>query len=65
MTPADRRNAIQEAVGTNPDDFGADDLKAIANGGIMDPARIYLPAGKLTPAQADARSRAQVEVPKE
>lgn len=64
MTPADRRKAVKKFIGTEPDDFGPDDLNAIANGGIMDPARIYLPAGKLTSAQAAARARSQVEVPK-
>ena len=46
MTPEDRRRAIA-ALG----DLSPDDLRAIANGPIMDPNRIYLPAGRISEAE--------------
>ena len=46
MTPEDRRRAIA-ALG----DLSPDDLRAIANGPIMDPGRIYLPTGRISEAE--------------
>lgn len=51
VTPTERRKAVQEHVGKDPSDFTAHGLLRIANGGIMDPSRVYLPAGKLPEAE--------------
>lgn len=59
MTPEERRRAIAEHVGTKAEDFTAADLQAIADGPIMDPSSIYLPAGRLTKAEYEARVREQ------
>lgn len=59
MTPEDRRRAVAEHVGTKADDFTAADLQAIADGPIMDPNAIYLPAGRLSKAEYEARVRQQ------
>jgi hypothetical protein len=48
----ERRQAVAAMGPLTPED-----LKAIANGGIMDVARIYLPAGKLSEAEYRARER--------
>jgi hypothetical protein len=40
--------------------LGARDLHAIANGPIMDPSEIYLPAGKLSMAETRAREAANI-----
>lgn len=37
------------------DGLGSRDLHAIANGPIMDPLRLYLPAGKVSEAEYQAR----------
>lgn len=60
MTPAERRRMVHKHIGREADDFSVDDLNNIANGGIMDPIRIYCPAGKLSIAEAEARSRSQI-----
>lgn len=41
-------------------DIGSRDLHAIANGPIMDPSALYLPAGKISLAEAKAREAAQI-----
>lgn len=40
--------------------LGARNLHALANGPIMDPSQIYLPAGKLSMAETIARERQQI-----
>lgn len=56
LSPAEqRRSAVKEHVGTSANDFTKADLQAIADGGLMDANRIYLPAGRLS--EADARAR--------
>ena len=54
----DRREAVRRWV--DQTDGGAwtpAALQEIADGPIIDPLRIYLPAGRLTKAQAEARDR--------
>jgi hypothetical protein len=55
------RRSIQRHVGTDPDDYSADDLSAIANGPLCDALRAFCPAGRLTTAQMLAREAAQWE----
>jgi len=43
--------------------LGARDLHALANGPIMDPTQIFLPAGKLSMAETRAREAANLEQP--
>lgn len=50
-----RRAIVRHDYGANPDKFTPDVLKRIANGPIMDSNALYLPAGKLSKADADAR----------
>lgn len=45
----------------DPDKFTPEVLKQIANGPIMDSSALYLPAGKLSKAEADARQKAMIE----
>ena len=52
-TPQQRRADV-EALGG---DLTPSDLQRIADGAIMDPARIYLPEGKLSEAEYRARQR--------
>jgi hypothetical protein len=52
LSPAQRRELV------DPDNL---DLKAIAAGPIMDAAQLYLPAGKISLADALARERAGVQ----
>jgi hypothetical protein len=52
LSPAQRRALV------DPDNL---DLKAIAAGPIMDAAQLYLPAGKISLADALARERAGVQ----
>lgn len=59
MTPEERRLAVAKHVGTRAEDFGAADLQAIADGPIMNPNAIYLPAGRLTQAEYEAKTREQ------
>lgn len=49
-TPEERRKLIAEL-----DKILPDDLKAITEMPIMDPGRLYLPAGKLSEAEFRAR----------
>lgn len=56
-----RRAIVRNDYGENPERFTPDVLKAIANGPIMDSNVLYLPAGKLTKAEADARERAMLD----
>ena len=49
-TPEERRKLIAEL-----DHILPEDLKAIAEMPIMDPGRLYLPAGKLSEAEFRAR----------
>ena len=42
------------------DGLGDRDLHAIANGPIMDPSALYLPAGKISLAEAKARVASQI-----
>lgn len=55
MSPAERRIAVARDIGTSADDFGPAELHLIANGPIMNPGAIYLPAGCLSPAETAAR----------
>lgn len=41
--------------------LGQRDLQALANGPIMDPSSLYLPAGKLSMAETRAREAANLE----
>lgn len=41
--------------------LGARDLHALANAPIMDPVRLFLPAGKLSMAETRARERAAIQ----
>jgi hypothetical protein len=43
--------------------LGDRDLHALANAPIMDPCRLYLPAGKLSMAETRAREAANLEQP--
>jgi hypothetical protein len=56
-----RRAMVRHDYGENPERFTPDVLKKIANGPIMDSSILYLPAGKLSKAEADARERAMIE----
>ncbi len=51
-TPEERRKLIAEL-----DKILPDDLKAITEMPIMDPGRVYLPAGKIFEAEYQARER--------
>lgn len=54
--------AAGDHVSVDPiEGLGARDLHAIAAGPIMDPARLYLPAGKLTKAESAAREASNWE----
>ncbi len=53
-----RRAIVRHDYGSDAGNFTPDVLKRIANGPIMDSNAIYLPAGKLSKAEADARERA-------
>lgn len=52
---AARRRVVAAAIGGDPKKLRRGDLQRIANGPIMDPNRLYLPAGKLTQAEYRAR----------
>jgi hypothetical protein len=54
MTPEQRRAFVASLV-ADDGSLSSHDLQAIADGGIMDPSRLYLPAGRLS--EADARAR--------
>lgn len=54
MTPDERRTLIK-SLQADGDGLSAADLQSITDGGIMDPNRIYLPAGKLSEAEYRAR----------
>lgn len=55
-----RRAIVRHDYGENPDKFTPEVLKRLANGPIMDSYAIYLPAGKLSKAEADARECAML-----
>ncbi len=55
MTPEERRKFVRDTIGTCADDFTPDDLRVLANAPLMDANRIYLEAGKLSPADFRAR----------
>lgn len=55
MSPEQRRQLIIRSIGNTADDFTPATLNALANGAILDPCRLYLPAGRLTPEEARAR----------
>jgi hypothetical protein len=52
MSEPERRRRIAERG-----DLSAQDLQAIAEMPIMDPGRLYLPAGKLSEAEYQAREQ--------
>lgn len=52
MTPEERRKAVDAHIFLK-----AADLAEIAAGPIVDPGRVYLPAGKLSEAEYQARER--------
>lgn len=57
----DKHYAPGEIVGVEPiQGLGARDLKAIANGPLMDANNIFLPAGRLTMAEYRARVAADL-----
>lgn len=56
-----RRAIVRHDYGADPEAFTPAVLKAIANGPIMDSNALYLPAGKLSKAEADARDRAMMD----
>lgn len=56
-----RRAIVRHDYGSDPDRFTPDVLKRIANGPIMDSNALYLPAGKLSKAEADAREMAMIQ----
>ncbi|SDA15066.1 hypothetical protein [Sphingomonas sp. NFR15] len=55
MTPEERRRQIAETIGTAAEDFTPAALHALANGAIMDPNRLFLPAGRFSPEETRAR----------
>lgn len=59
MRPDQRREHVQRTYG---DKLSPGDLMAIANGGIMDPNRIYLPAGTIPDAAVQAREAFALKV---
>jgi len=54
MTPAERR-AFVASLAADDGSLSRDDLQTIADGAIMDPNRLYLPAGRLSEAETRAR----------
>ena len=58
-----RRAIVRHDYGSNPERFTPEVLKRLANGPIMDSNALYLPAGKLSKAEADARERAMLSIP--
>lgn len=57
-----REYAAGQHMSVDPiEGLGARDLHAIAAGPIMAPTRLYLPAGKLSKAEADAREASNWE----
>lgn len=52
-----RKVAIHDLAG----DFSPANLKRLAEAGIMDANALFLPAGRISKAEADARQQAQVE----
>lgn len=52
-----RRAIVRHDFGSSADSFTPEVLRRIANGPIMDSNTIYLPAGRLSKAEADARER--------
>jgi hypothetical protein len=59
VTPEQRRAHIQQTFG---DKLSPGDLMSIANGGIMDPNRIYLPAGTVSDAAVQEREAFALKV---
>lgn len=55
MTPAQRRHWVTTNIGSAPKDFDGFVLQTLADGPILDPLGLYLPAGKLT--QIESRKR--------
>lgn len=56
-----RRAIVRHDYQQDPDKFTPEVLKQIANGPIMDSSALYLPAGKISKAEADARQKAMIE----
>ena len=56
-----RRAIVRHDYQQDPEKFTPEVLKRIANGPIMDSNALYLPAGKLSKADADARERAMLK----
>lgn len=54
MTPEQRR-AFVASLAADDGSLSSRDLQTIADGGIMDPNRLYLPAGRLSEAETRAR----------
>ena len=52
---SDRREWVRERFGRDPDNYTPEVLQKLADSPIMDPNKIYLPAGQLNPAQYRAR----------
>jgi hypothetical protein len=61
MSPHDRRRCLARSLAGDPARLSPVRLQAIADGEIMDPNRIYLPAGRLSLAETEARERAGME----
>jgi hypothetical protein len=60
MNPLQQRRATIAELAC--DGLTAADLAEIANGPIMDSNQLYLPAGKISLAETEARERAAVEI---
>lgn len=56
-----RRAVALHDIQHSKDGFSPASLQRLADGGIMDATALFLPAGKVTIAEADARERAGVE----
>lgn len=57
MTPDERRAIVTRLVATSDHYLQPAYMQQLANGPILDPGRIYLPAGKLSEADWRARER--------
>ncbi len=51
LTPAERRRWVVETFGTESTGFTPEVLQKLADGPIMDPNTLYLPAGRLSEAE--------------
>lgn len=61
MTPAELRRCLARSIAGDASRLTPERLQALADGSIMDPNKLFLPAGKLSLAETEARERAGVE----